>query len=66
MARTTREKQKLARIVRQKHGYEMTPDECDNTLASALAAFRKGMKAKGWTLPDDDDQLRDLIRRSKK
>ena len=60
--RTKRQKQKLARLVRQKHGLEMTPDECDETLTSAFASVRKAMAAKGWELPEDDDEFRALIR----
>ena len=57
-------KQQLARRLRQEHGLEMTPDECEATLASAYSLIRKGMAAKGVTLPDDDDELRALINRA--
>ena len=65
MARTKRQKQKLARIVRQDYGYEMTPDECEEKLAESLAMIRKGMAERGFTLPADDEQLRELMALSK-
>lgn len=64
MTRTKLQKQKLARAVRQEHGYEMTPDECDEKLVEGLAMIRKGMAERGFTLPADDEQLRQLLFRS--
>lgn len=61
MTRTKRKKQMLARLVRQQHGHEMTPDECDNELSSAFTTIRKGMAAKGWKLPDNDDELQMVV-----
>ena len=59
------QKQALARQVRKK-GVEMTPDEAGLHLDAAFVTIRKKMLEQGHVLPDDDDELRELIRLARK
>jgi hypothetical protein len=54
--------QEVARIIRDKHGVEMTPDQVDETRRKAFATIRRAMRAKGYEMPDDDEGMLILMR----
>lgn len=54
--------QKVAHIIRQRHGWELTPDEIGRMRQEALAKLRKYLSDKGHTPPESDHELMMLIR----
>ena len=54
--------QRIAKIVRDKHGMELTPDQAEDALQKALNAIRANLKAKGWDVPDDNEELGKLLK----
>lgn len=57
----TREQQ-VARILREKHGWELTPAQVRENLQRAYRNIRQMLKARGHQPPEDDEGLRQLIR----
>lgn len=43
-------------------GFEVTVDELVETRKSAFATIRRKMKAHGYSVPESDEELLDLIR----
>ena len=47
--------QDVARMVRDRHGCEMTPDEVESVRKSAFAKLRAALRDQGLPVPDDDE-----------
>jgi len=58
------ESQRLARLVREKHGTELTPDQADATLRRALERIRAFMVEHGHMefAAMEDAELREMLR----
>lgn len=52
----------LAMAIRQDHGIEMTPDQAHKERRCAYASIRYSLRAKGYTVPDSDEELVELMR----
>jgi N-acetyl-anhydromuramyl-L-alanine amidase AmpD len=52
----------VAQHFKEKHLIEMTPDEADAARRRAYQALREGVRAKGYTLPESDEDLFFLLR----
>jgi len=58
-----REHNQRARQSLAEHGIEMTPDQLIAERKAAYAAIRHGLQAKGFRVPDSDEELFLLIQK---
>ena len=59
-----KEHNRRARRHLAEQGIEMTPDELAAERKAAYATIRKELRAKGYTVPDSDEELFQLIQRT--
>ncbi len=55
-------KSKVAQMVAEENLIEVTPNEVEEVMVEFLAAMRANLRGKGFTVPDSDSALMDMIK----
>jgi hypothetical protein len=56
--------QQVAKLLRDNHGWELTPKQVREERAKAYAKIRQHLKDRGHIPPESDSELREWIRQS--